>query len=163
MDGKLGLWGYNQVSVGRTACQAHRLEYRTETWNFRMHLIKWSKKKFRNNRVELRNAKESLKRITQSNSSHATQRDEEFLRDRIKELWKREKIYWKQRSRVNWQKNGYQNSTFLHLTISARRGGNKIARLVWNQGEWITSERGIVEEVRGHFEKVFTSDQPRPK
>lgn len=60
---------------------------------YQKHLIQQSKKKFGNNHVELRNAKDRLRVIPQNYSSTKKQREREELRDQTKELWNREEIY----------------------------------------------------------------------
>lgn len=42
--------------------------------------------------------------------------------------------------------------------MGARRRRNNIPRLRGMNGEWITIEWGIVEEVRMHFDNAFTNE-----
>lgn len=128
--------------------------------NCRKHLIKWSRKTFRYNWVDIQKAKERLWCLSQTKSTAKTQREEDRLKDRITTLLKREEIYWKQRSRVNWLRNDNRNSTFFQVTTSARRRRNNILRLLEEQGDWITSEVDIMIEVCDYFENMFSWDQP---
>lgn len=65
------------------------------------HLIIWSITKFSNNKVDLRKAKERLRLLAQSNHDESVQTEEKDVRNRIKDLWKHEELYWKQRARAN--------------------------------------------------------------
>lgn len=126
-------------------------------------LIHWRMKKFGNNCVKLKKAKYKLRVISQKYSCAMVQREEELLKDRIKELWMCEEIYWKQWSRINWRKSDDRNSIYFHLTTSTRRRWNNIPRLMGKRVEWIKTKRGIIDEVREHFEMTFTSDHPKLK
>lgn len=46
----------------------------------------------------------------------------------------REELYWEQRARANWLKNGDRNTPFFHKFVSERRSRNRVDRLVYSVG-----------------------------
>lgn len=92
--------------------------------------------------------------------NEVNQEEEIHLKNQISELWKREELYWKQKSRVKWLTRGDQNTTFFHVTTNSRRRRNMFTQLKGSKGVWITNERGIMEEIRGHYERAFTYEKP---
>ena len=70
----------------------------------------------------------------------------------------KEEIYWIQRSRANWLKNGDRNTNFFNNFATARKKRNFIRRLMDVNGAW----REDNEEMRGlidtYFRSLFTSE-----
>ncbi|KAL8515107.1 hypothetical protein ACS0TY_013990 [Phlomoides rotata] len=55
----------------------------------------------------------------------------------LDELLKLEEIFWFQRSRALWLKDGDGNTHFFHKKASQRRKRNTINRIKTEEGEWI--------------------------
>lgn len=89
----------------------------------------WSKEWLGNNINEMRKAKYRLRELGQNQSNQATQTEEIILRSRIKDLWRREELYWKQRSGVKWLTKGDRNTT----TFSLDNNLNK--RFKWGEAD----------------------------
>lgn len=79
----------------------------------RSKLTSWSRDSSSNNRKELIRAKEKLRHIVKPRMTLADVIEERHLKAKIQELWTREDIYWKQKSRVKWLMEGYQNTLLL--------------------------------------------------
>ncbi|XP_039137390.1 uncharacterized protein LOC120274917 [Dioscorea cayenensis subsp. rotundata] len=54
---------------------------------------------------------------------------EHTLREKLGDTLKQEELYWKQRSRLNWLKEGDENTKFFHATANGRKNRNFINSL----------------------------------
>ncbi|KAL0357698.1 UNVERIFIED_CONTAM: hypothetical protein Scaly_1455500 [Sesamum calycinum] len=63
-----------------------------------------------------------------------------------------EEIFWKQRSKNLWLKEGDRNSNFFHAKASYRHQINSIRRLRTLDGSWIESVEGIQRCILEYFE-----------
>lgn len=79
---------------------------------------------------------------------------EEFLK-----LLERQEIYWKQRSKQFWLREGDQNTRFFNNFASGRRRNNQVVRLKNSDGEWVDSMQGIQEIITGYFCDLFKSSE----
>ncbi|KAH9685373.1 reverse transcriptase domain-containing protein [Citrus sinensis] len=82
------------------------------------------------------------------------------LEDQISNMLVDEEVYWKQRSRADWLKEGDKNTKFFHSKASARRRKNKIWGVEDDQGNWVDDPEGIEGEFCGFFQQLFTSSKP---
>lgn len=118
------------------------------------------KKTFRRADLEILNLKEKLKEM-QNQDDRLTKGEEiKRIQEDIKRLWKQEELFWCQRSRVKWLKDGDRNSQFFHATTIQRRGRNQIERLKNFNDEWIEGQQGIFQLITQHFQDIYTSENP---
>ena len=82
------------------------------------------------------------------------------LRKEINEVLIREEIMWKQRSRVEWLKNGDRNTKFFHAAASQRRRKNKIEGLMDFEGVWHKEEGETKDIILDYFKAIFNLDYP---
>ena len=79
----------------------------------------------------------------------------------LQDLWKslrREDQEWKQKSRINWLKNGDRNTKFYHGIANGRRGRNMIVEIMLDGNIETDSNgirRGVFDFFKKHFQKVF--------
>ncbi|KAL0303119.1 UNVERIFIED_CONTAM: putative mitochondrial protein [Sesamum radiatum] len=103
--------------------------------------------------------------IIERRSSEMMEVDRECnLRDKaeLTKLILQEEIFWKQRSKVLWLKEGDRNSSFFHAKASHRHQTNYIRRLRNSDGSWTEMVEGIQGCILEYFQGVFTSCRPRP-
>ncbi|XP_059066340.1 uncharacterized protein LOC131061549 [Cryptomeria japonica] len=75
------------------------------------------------------------------------------------EEWElREEIFWKQKARIEWLKEGDKNTTFFFNSVKARQHGNAISSLVTDRGEVISSTQGIADEAVQYFASLFREE-----
>lgn len=64
----------------------------------------------------------------------------------------------RQRSRVEWLREGVRNTSFFHARVSRRQKANKIASLRWADGSKCEVQIEIKGMVQNFYENLFTSE-----
>ncbi|KAI5352666.1 hypothetical protein L3X38_005557 [Prunus dulcis] len=70
----------------------------------RNHLTDWSKRKFKNNKIEIDSLVDQLNLMQHSweeNTENISR-----IKTKLNDLWRKEECYWQQRSRIKWLQNG---------------------------------------------------------
>ena len=74
-------------------------------------------------------------------------------------LLQQEELYWRQRSRVSWLKDGNRNTKFFHASASHRQCINSISRLKDDTSAWVENESSLDTLAQQYFFTLFTSSQ----
>jgi hypothetical protein len=80
------------------------------------------------------------------------------LEKELCELFEGEEIMARQRSCVEWLREGDRNTTFFHARASARKRANKIKSLQHDDGSRCTDHVGIKGMVQDFYGDLFTSE-----
>jgi hypothetical protein len=83
-------------------------------------------------------------------------REEEELKEELEERKEHEEILWRQKSRVQWLKEGEKNTKFFHRSMVHRRYINRITQLEDAQGNPIRDHDKIVEELTNYYKYLLT-------
>lgn len=68
-----------------------------------------------------------------------------------------ENMFWKQRAKLFWLKNGDMSTKFFHQTATARKRKNKITKLLNDQGEWLDKQEDLCNLINDYFTELFTA------
>ena len=101
-------------------------------------------------------------RIDEINGGDVTEAmrlEEKKLKIEMYDLWHQEELYWLQRSRIRWLKEGDRNSKFFHISTIQRRKRNLIAKIQNDSGVWLTLEEAIRKEATKFFTKLYQAEQ----
>ncbi|KAL6144500.1 hypothetical protein ACLB2K_055192 [Fragaria x ananassa] len=120
-------------------------------------LSRWRKSVGGNNRKLINKCLSDLESLQIEGTEEVDHNAVRELTNTLSDLWSSEELYWKQRSRVNWLKNGDSNTRFFHLSTIQRRQANQIQRLKNDQDLWVEEESGLRMEVESYFHNLFTS------
>ncbi|XP_041020228.1 uncharacterized protein LOC121261886 [Juglans microcarpa x Juglans regia] len=123
-------------------------------------LASWNKVSFGQVRRKLNEARNELVRLQIINSCHPDPGG--ISRDRNEvQLWlEREEIMWRQRSCVQWLKEGDQNTRYFHSKASFRKRRNVIRSFKDDGGLWY--EDGQRDNlIVDYFKNLFTTSAPR--
>ncbi|XP_074266637.1 uncharacterized protein LOC141589915 [Silene latifolia] len=71
-----------------------------------------------------------------------------------------EEIFWRQRSRALWLKEGDRNTKYYHRKAGQRKKKNRIGRVVVDGERVVTGDAGIKGTAVEFFSELFTSSQP---
>ncbi|KAG8488150.1 hypothetical protein CXB51_018462 [Gossypium anomalum] len=75
--------------------------------------------------------------------------------DDLRRLYEEDEIYWAQRSRIKWLKEGDRNTKIFHVRATSRRKKNDIDRLKDNNGCWVYNSRDKCRVARDYFIDLF--------
>lgn len=107
----------------------------------------WNQEVFGNIFKEKKKIEEKLEHIheewIQGNINQETVNKEKILMQDWELRCQQEETLWKQKSRVQWLKEGEQNMKFFHRSTMDHRGANKILSLKDEQGTTIQTSRDI--------------------
>ncbi|KAL8112353.1 hypothetical protein AgCh_019886 [Apium graveolens] len=78
-------------------------------------------------------------------------------RNEFHELLKRQEIYWQQRSKQFWLKDGDQNTRLFHKYASSRRRNNTVTKLKDKDDNWRDDVHGVQQVIMEYFENLFTT------
>ncbi|KAL4626409.1 hypothetical protein ACB092_05G094100, partial [Castanea dentata] len=82
------------------------------------------------------------------------------LMDEINKLMDMEECMWNQRSKIDWLKDGDQNTKYFHCRATERNKRNFIAGLEDNNGNWIEDENKIVDMIVRFYSSLFSLSNP---
>ncbi|XP_057863188.2 uncharacterized protein LOC131071390 [Cryptomeria japonica] len=122
----------------------------------------WNQTKFGNifaNKQELEEKLAALQEtIIQNGMSSESFLQERDLQNQYNEILTREEIYWQQKSREYWLKEGDKNTKFFHNSVEARRSWNKITS-IHNKGNVLLENlEDINSEVISFFLTLFSKE-----
>ena len=101
----------------------------------RKELIDWSKASFGNIKIKLEELEETLKQLESNNQGqHSAQI--KILKMEVNELLEKKEVYWKQRARIAWLKEGDRNTKFFHSKATQRQKKNMVKGLIDKEGHW---------------------------
>jgi hypothetical protein len=69
---------------------------------------------------------------------------------------KQEEILWKQKSRVQWLREGERNTKLFHRTVIQRRDSKKITDLISYDGDMVHSHGDMENTLISHFQNLLT-------
>ncbi|KAH7666231.1 RNA-directed DNA polymerase protein [Dioscorea alata] len=121
-------------------------------------LRSWAKITFGNSNALKNSLLLELNSLDSTNESRPLSDDEitgaSLLRSDLFALLKQEEIYWKQRSRITWLKEGDSNMKYFHSLANGRRNSNFIPHINHN-GQWVEGNQEIGKIFRDHFHTLF--------
>jgi hypothetical protein len=116
-------------------------------------LQSWSRETFGAVRKKIQRIERRLHYLRMSASNGGIDETRKLEKD-LCELFEREEIMARQRSRVEWLREGDRNTAFFHARASARKRANKIKALRRVDGsrcEDVTEMKGMVQEFYGNL------------
>nr|XP_027103245.1 uncharacterized protein LOC113724555 [Coffea arabica] len=122
----------------------------------RIALIEWNRTIKGNTKAKIQELKEQLKALREAGemcNKGATAN----LKLQLSKAYKEEELYWSQKSRSRWLKEGDKNTAYFHLSVMAKRKRNRISMLQKTNGELCRGEQEIEEELNKHYTELFTS------
>lgn len=79
------------------------------------------------------------------------------MKFKLGRLEEQKNIYWRQRAKVHWLRDGDRNTRFFHHFASERRKRSRLSRLVVEGGRVVEREEEILEQVSDYYKMLFTS------
>jgi exonuclease III len=148
-------WAQAEIDHG-----THMYKFQQRLKNFKQHLKSWNKSTFGNillRKKEIESQLEELQRtfIAGSRTQNLVQEEEQLIAD-LEACREQEEILWRQKSRVQWLKEGERNTKFFHRAMTHRRYINRITQLEDDQGIPIRDHDQIAEELNSFYQDLLT-------
>ncbi|KAH9672066.1 reverse transcriptase domain-containing protein [Citrus sinensis] len=77
-------------------------------------------------------------------------------RNRYNKLLHSHEVFWKQRAKSLWLREGDQNTRYFHASASARKRQNSLGNLRNDQGEWCANSDEVDALIVDYFKGLFT-------
>jgi hypothetical protein len=131
--------------------------------NFKQMLKHWNINTFGNIFQGIKDAENRLAKIQRIFISGAQtvelMKEEENLQLQLEQRRKQEEILWRQKSRVQWLKEGEKNTKFFQRTMIHRRHINRITHLEDEQDNLIREHTHIEEELNRYYQNLLTESK----
>lgn len=120
-------------------------------------LTRWSKEKFGNVKEKIAGLRGKLGDLRLRGLLDTDKQVSEVKKE-LEELLHQEEIWWKQRSRISWLKEGDRNTRYFYLKASWRARKNKIRKLRREDGTATSNVEEMEEIARTFFQQLYTKD-----
>ncbi|XP_039141337.1 uncharacterized protein LOC120278673 [Dioscorea cayenensis subsp. rotundata] len=151
-------WWSDQNPVG---CGAYIITKKFAYLKSKLRL--WAKENFGASNIHKKSLLADLNSLDTIRESRNLSEDEStrfaHIQSELHILLKQEEIYWKQRSRITWLKEGDANTKYFHLLANGRRNKNFIPRIRSN-GNWIEGNQEIGKNFTDHFQNLIGTPIP---
>jgi hypothetical protein len=119
-------------------------------------LAEWDHTTFGSVRKNLAHLRKELERVRGQSLGTGPSSEERRLMKQISEMLSREEVMEKQRSRVDWLKEGDRNTAFFQAKSRERAKCNHITSLLKPDGERVTEQAEIESVARQFYSELFT-------
>ena len=124
----------------------------------RKAIARWKKRNPSNNLKLIEKLKLELEKA-QSDDTISGEEELE-LKWKLCEAYREEELFWKQKSRAIWLREGDRNTKFFHAKTKQRRARNRITKLMDSFENWVETEEGIEGLATTYFDSLFTASVP---
>lgn len=161
INGGLGNKGFAETvreGCGRNESRNHHTDLVEKLYRCRKAISYWKRNNPSNNLklIELLKAK-----IDQSQNDDSMTSEEELeMKWQLCAAYREEEIYWRQKSRAIWLKEGNRNTKYFHAKTKKRRARNRIIKLKNSMGQLVETEDEIEQVAVEYFSNLFETSNP---
>lgn len=83
------------------------------------------------------------------------------LKNRLNEAYREEEIYWCQKARMRWLKEGDKNTRFFHASVEGRRRRNRMMDILQEDGTGTKNENELSAEIASYYRELFKTSEAR--
>ena len=105
---------------------------------------------------KIQSKRNALSTLTQQDKNGELSTKIRNLRRELNGLLEDEELYWGQRAKVHWLKEGDRNMKFFHAHASERRKQNTILGLWDEHGRWCEEKETIARAAVDYFENIYS-------
>jgi len=132
--------------------------------HIKIKLKEWNKKDFGNIFVNKKSVEIKLQELNQAMTTDGFDKNKSEQAKKLNLDWenlcKQEEIFWRQKSRVQWLKEGGRNTSFFHCSTTANRMHNRISSILNEDGELQTSHKNIEGVMVQYFRGITKENNP---
>lgn len=118
-------------------------------------LEQWDKSTFGKVHVEIKALRKKMRFLDRNKDRGGNRALLKETKERLDELFAREEIMWRQRSRVIWLQDGDKNTSFFHNSASDRKASNTINGIFYANRCWTSKQEEMLEVARDYFINIF--------
>ncbi|XP_056851708.1 uncharacterized protein LOC130500775 [Raphanus sativus] len=122
----------------------------------RKSIIKWTKERNSKSNQCITEAQKDLEGLLSAAAPDLPRI--EAVNKVLSDAYKEEEAYWRQRSRIQWLKNGDRNTGFFHAATRQRRRQNSFSVLEDDQGVAVYEEEKIAGVVARYYTDLFKTN-----
>ncbi|XP_060969051.1 uncharacterized protein LOC133036541 [Cannabis sativa] len=120
------------------------------------YLQRWNKTHFRKIQQQVMEARSDVEKAESPDQVVADSLEK--ARSKLNEALRREEIFWRQKSRVAWLKEGDQCTKFFMASTVIRRRKNFIQTIKMENGEWVSNLKSITDLFITKFNSTFSKN-----
>ncbi|XP_074277216.1 uncharacterized protein LOC141600859 [Silene latifolia] len=162
------LFRFEQVWVGEDGCE----EGIRRAWdkgeegmfdnlmNFAKELQEWKRVSIGKILRDIHLKRKKLMRFNEGDRSLQVVQERRKLVNDITKLLRQEEVFWRQRSRALWLKEGDRNTKYFHRKAGQRKKKNHIAKLIDDEGRVHEGTKKVSAIAKEYFKELFTSGRP---
>jgi hypothetical protein len=120
----------------------------------------WGRRKRIRFKQEVEECREEMERLRGCHDPTSSSRYKE-VKERHARLLVQEEVYWRQRAKMHWLKEGDLNTKFFHMTASSRQRRKKIDKLVNEENIAVTSQPELCEVALNYFNHLFKASSTK--
>ena len=120
------------------------------------NLGRWNRETFGSVRKEIKHLNSELHRLRGEPARVGPTHAELKISERLVELYHREEMMWRQRSRIEWLASGDKNTRFFHMRASQRRKKNMIKALSNSLGAMIDDKVALKDMVSAFYKDLYS-------
>lgn len=124
------------------------------------HLARWGRSKVGDYACRIQVASDQVQQAIQNLKHAGSGSDLQAAENQSEAVLHEEELYWKQRSRELWLKDGDQNTRWFHCRASQRRKTNRIVGLFDSSGSWCDDVDSVVRIISDYFHEIYTTSAP---
>ncbi|XP_062010480.1 uncharacterized protein LOC133726849 [Rosa rugosa] len=125
-------------------------------------LLRWHSGVFQQRQTEMKLIQGKLDDLMKQSFEPGYFEVQKALQFRLNELLSANEMYWRQRSRVQWLKDGDHNMAFFHRRASNRRCRNRVKGLLNDEGQWTVDQGEVNELIIQYYEAIFRAGGSDP-
>eukprot|EP00253_Pinus_taeda_P036671 PITA_36671 len=126
--------------------------------HIKLRLKDWNTNDFVNIFVDKKSMENKIQELNQALIMEGFDKDKSDQIDKHHQQWenlcKQEEIFWRQKSRVQWLKEGEHNTRFFHRSTMANRAHNRISSIKDEDGELQISHKDIKVVLVQYFHDI---------
>ncbi|GMJ02632.1 hypothetical protein HRI_003932400 [Hibiscus trionum] len=121
-------------------------------------LENWFRKLKMARKITVKGLKEQLTQLCEQNPTDDILAEITDVKLNLNFEMEKEELYWEQRARVNWMRNGDKNTAFFHRFASQRQKKNKVESLIDDNGNSVDTNESLLNLATSYFTDLFHSD-----
>ena len=124
------------------------------------NLMAWDKDVFGNVTRKIKVESKKLEALERLPAGELVEEQICCLKKELNALLGKEEIMWRQRSRVQWLREGDRNTKFFHVRANQRKRRNGMEGLFDHNGQWVTGQKDIAQVTVQYFHSIFSTSHP---